>query len=685
MHGRGKGLLHSWRERLWSLRFWPAVLALLIYGLAAVLGWVAAWERSWQDQLYIWRDWLGAGEGVPVQPPEPGRGRDGPAGTAGSRVVLVAIDDESLARVGAWPWSRAVLGQLAESLARHGTVISAYDFILSEPAAKAGEDQRLARSLAKAGQAVLGSEADTAILRPTGPRAWLGEGPRLVVKGVRPPLPVLADQALAVGQLNLVPDGDGRIRRIYHPAGEPDLGWPPAFSWAAAASAAARLGKPLPPAIPVELLNFRRMVDWRPLGWAGMESGQDEGGAHAAYGAGVAPLGVVMVPAWRLLRPQVGWVEAALSETLRGSVAVVGITAWGLSGVDGHLTGYRALGTVPGAYIQATAVANWLQGDGLRAWPDGPYAGLIYLALLAGAAFLLNAFLNWRPLTDPLRGLVFTGTTQLLAAAGLVHAFVAQRLVLAPGAGLFLLLGLVYLSVQGRGLTARERQRRQLVRILRRYLSEPLAEELASHPEQVALGGQRALVAVLFADLAGFTAYSRGRAPEQVVAMLNEYLAAMAHPILARQGFLDKFTGDGVMAVFGMAPEHRRDPAATARAAVGAAVALLQEVAKVNERRARRGLPALEVRVGVHMGEAVLGHVGSEERLEYTAVGQTVNIAARLQAAAAPGEVLISQVLRDAAQPFPWGCSELRQVQAQGLPEPVPCFGLLPEEKKRRV
>jgi class 3 adenylate cyclase len=156
-------------------------------------------------------------------------------------------------------------------------------------------------------------------------------------------------------------------------------------------------------------------------------------------------------------------------------------------------------------------------------------------------------------------------------------------------------------------------------------------------PDSLQLGGKRADITVLFADIRGFTSYSEKIAPEKLVSILNRYLAAMADAVLSQEGTIDKFMGDAIMAWFN-APLPQKDH--TLRA-VKTALSIRESVEKLYEE-----LPAdahLAFGVGIHYGDAVLGLIGTEKRLEYTAISDSVNIAKRIQENSAKNQILISK------------------------------------------
>jgi len=162
-----------------------------------------------------------------------------------------------------------------------------------------------------------------------------------------------------------------------------------------------------------------------------------------------------------------------------------------------------------------------------------------------------------------------------------------------------------------------------------RYMPLPVAEQLLEHSTELELGGEQVEITVLFCDIRGFTAWAEKNQPDDVIAELNLLLTDLSESVLANGGTLDKFTGDGLMAFWG-APAAQLDHAERALKSVPQ---MLMRVREFNVRRERQGQPALEVGIGVNSGLAMVGNVGHRDRLNYTAVGDTVNTAARLEQA----------------------------------------------------
>jgi len=216
----------------------------------------------------------------------------------------------------------------------------------------------------------------------------------------------------------------------------------------------------------------------------------------------------------------------------------------------------------------------------------------------------------------------------------------------------------------------KEREKQVIRGLFERYVAPSVVERLLAHPDKVALGGTRQLVAVLFADIRGFSTYSARTDPETLVEILNRHLAVAAEAVLTEEGTLDKFMGDAVMAFFN-APLPQPD---FPLRAVRAALRLHHAVA-----RAQQDLPPehrLQFGVGISVGEAVVGNIGTAQMMSFTVVGDAVNLGRRLQEHARPGQTLLSQgayqLVRGQVEARPVGALEIK-----GRDQPEPAFELL--------
>jgi len=172
-----------------------------------------------------------------------------------------------------------------------------------------------------------------------------------------------------------------------------------------------------------------------------------------------------------------------------------------------------------------------------------------------------------------------------------------------------------------------------------RFMPEYVVKQLLENPDSFKLGGVNQMITVLFADIRGFTAFSERENPERVVGLLNRYFTAMSEIIFAHGGTLDKYIGDGLMAIFGAPSATSED----AENAVKTAIAMQKRLTTLNRDLESEGFSSITIGIGLHTGEATIGYIGSEQRSEYTAIGDTVNVASRLEKNTIGGQILISE------------------------------------------
>lgn len=216
-------------------------------------------------------------------------------------------------------------------------------------------------------------------------------------------------------------------------------------------------------------------------------------------------------------------------------------------------------------------------------------------------------------------------------------------------------------------------QEQRLMSTLCRYVTREVAERVLADRDKLKLGGDRQTVAVLFSDIRNFTSLSEESSAEEIVGLLNDYFTRMMEPVFRYEGMLDKFIGDAMMAVFG-APVSREDDAVRA---VMAAMEMRRILARYNRQRVARGLQPIQTGIGITKGEAITGNIGSEQRMDYTVIGDTVNVASRLEGLTKNYEhkILINdQVYEDIKDKIP--CVDLGFAQIKGKGEGVHIFGV---------
>lgn len=527
-------------------------------------------------------------------------------------VVIVAIDHASIKEIGRWPWSREVTGRLIESLAHYGARVSALDIVFSEPQGVAA-DQALSRSISKAGNVVMGyffrdEEQQTdpeAILQMENATIKLmkvAEGtesiPLTEYGYLDANLPLLGVGAMDFGFFNARPDGDGLYRRsilllLYNGEIYPSL---------AVKGLRHYLGSDI-------------MLDIRPYGIDGMQIGElhiparEDGTLVLNY---YGPAGTFRtISAADLIKRRLP------PDSLKDALVFVGATEIGI--YDIRPTPFDA--TQPGVELHATVAANaleqrFLKYDGITQMQE--IACIILFPLLLGAtlAFLPGTFAGLGAFG--LFSLLFLSVNYLGFKTGL-----RDMTVIYPLIG----LALTYLGCESWRNLVVEKKGRQLKKAFSNYVSPDLVKEIEKNPDKLVLGGEEREISILFSDIRGFTTVSEELTPPELVKLLNEYLSPMTRIVLEEKGTLDKFIGDAVMALFNApldVPEH-------ATRACRAAVRMLEELENLNLGFKSRGMKEINIGIGINTGKAIVGNMGADIRFDYTAIGDSVNLASRLE------------------------------------------------------
>ena len=284
---------------------------------------------------------------------------------------------------------------------------------------------------------------------------------------------------------------------------------------------------------------------------------------------------------------------------------------------EGRGTEAGAALRTPGIEIHGHAIATLLSGQFIqpisRSYQQLLTVGLI--ALVAALCFRL------RPLIAVTASAAAVGAFVLASFWVFTRGYVVA--VVPPFVGACLVLALSETT----NFMLEGREKRRLRQIFRRYVNDQVIEQVVQSPDRLALQGKRRQVTVLFADIRGYTTRSEKMPPESLVRDLNHYLTAMVKAIQSNNGMIDKFIGDGIMALFGVPLD---DPKHTLNA-VEAAKAMLDALDRLNRTIVEEGGEPIAIGIGIHSGEAVVGNIGSPEKMEYTAIGDVVNTAARIE------------------------------------------------------
>lgn len=229
--------------------------------------------------------------------------------------------------------------------------------------------------------------------------------------------------------------------------------------------------------------------------------------------------------------------------------------------------------------------------------------------------------------------------------------------------------GIAAVAIENGELTEQVRREAVVLSNFQRYFAPNLAHQIASQKEEVQLGGAKRPVVIFFSDIRGFTSMSENMLPDEIAQLLNEYFTEMVEIVFECGGTLDKFMGDAIMALWGAPIAHEDD----ADRAMQAAIKMQEVLKELNTKWAENGRQQVEIGIGINFGEVFAGNIGSEQRLEYTVIGDAVNVASRLCSKARPGDIMISEPFYKALKTPPEVAS-LEPIDLKGKAEAVPVY-----------
>jgi adenylate cyclase len=540
-----------------------------------------------------------------------------PLPAASPQVVVVTVDQPDLdffkTQGITWPWRRELYAPLIDYCRWAGAKAVVFDILFTEASSYGPkDDQQFAQAATAAGNVALPFFLSRDEKPPNPSAADLLKQAGLTLPGPAPgdqpayqsvitPIPPLLAAAGALGNVESRPDPDGIFRRVHLVAPFKDK-WLPTLGFAAFH----RFGNPGPLGFAPGALKVGSVAI--PLDGQGrfLLKFRGPSRSHKRFSAA----NVIASEA----RRQNNLPPIYPPADFAGKWVLVGLTAPGL--LDLKASPVSAI--YPGVEVHATLLDNLLRGDFLRPVPGwGLWAGTLVLA-----AAMVMGVLFFSGLLATLTGFAALAVIYLGLVVGAFHFSWWVDPVL-PG----LALSLSFALAAAFSYATEGRQKLYIRRMFGQYMSDTVINHLLENPEKLQLGGERRRVTLFFSDLAGFTTISERLSAETVVGLLNDYLSAMTEIILDEEGTVDKFEGDAIMAFWG-APLDQPDQAPRAcRAALRQQSAL----AKLNRQFAGLDLPPLSMRIGLHTGDAIVGNLGSAKRFDYTVIGDTVNLASRLE------------------------------------------------------
>ncbi|HZJ84201.1 MAG TPA: adenylate/guanylate cyclase domain-containing protein [Syntrophomonadaceae bacterium] len=514
--------------------------------------------------------------------------------TIDADIVIIGIDDDSLEALGRWPFHRDYHGELIRLISEGEPQLIAYDVIFAEESDLTEDDAYLVEMAAQAGNLIF------PIYGTFSPSSGRGT---LEAVNISKPFPAL-DEVSQAGHINTIIDNDGIIRKtILNFNYEKET--INSFALEIYNQYAAQTGKEI-----IEISSIPT-DEWERTNIR--FSGE--------------PKSFELIPFYQVLNGEVP------GEYFRDKIVLVGPTAIGIAD-DYYFTPLAPQVPMYGVEIHANIIAQFIKGE---FWQEVPFiTQLIIMLLLALLGFFL--FRKLRP---------SLGAISLLAIIG-IFLLLSRMLSSANNGYIFSLiypiglLAVQYIAILGENFISEQLEKKRVTDVFGKYVAPQIVDKILEEGEAgLQLGGARRDITVLFVDIRGFTPLSEAAQPEEVVAILNDYLTLCAESIFAYGGTLDKYIGDAAMALYN-APldldNHQLKAVQTAMAMQKGSVALREKLEKQFGKTVHFG-------VGIHTGNAIVGNIGADFRMDYTAIGDTVNTAARIESVSKPGQILISQAV----------------------------------------
>jgi adenylate cyclase len=597
--------------------------------------------------------------------------------TDSASVVIVEVSEDAFRSIPErYPWPRAHYARLLRNLHRAGARVVAFDLLFSDPDGySSANDSIFGAAIRETGTVVLAGkrEQDHPLYVQT--RSTLDFGN------------IFAGMDSSVGLVNLRPDADG-VYRLYNTSYLMDTSGSGTLMVPTFAFAALNTYFGLPPLTVPEPSNgsFRfagRMIPAYDAGsmlinFYGPAGSFPHVQFHDVIDDSTFDTMEEIASGEQtntFTDPEFGYLN---DRTFRNKIVLVGVTVpeykdlFPVSIARGQQRGDNLM---YGVEIHANVIENVLRNDFLRC-QSFPSQVLMILALTAlsflGTSVIKAAKTKFYFLAE-LAGFLFTLLLLVSAGAVAVSLFEHWNFVLAVSPAVLSILGGYVTSTVYNFVTERK-QRLLITSMFSTYVHPTVVDELVANPEKLVLGGKREELTVLFSDIEGFTTFSQNMEPEKLVALLNEYLSAMSDVIFRNQGTVDKYEGDAIMAFWGAPIPQSNHP----QLACLSALQMKDALGEMNRLWHEQGKPHIHARIGINTGPMVVGNMGSAGKFAYTVIGDSVNLASRLEGANKEyrSSIMVSERTYDLVRKDILG-RKLDRIAVKGRSEPVTTYELL--------
>jgi adenylate cyclase len=618
-------------------------------------------------------------------------------------VRIVDIDDKSLEALGQWPWPRTVIADLLQKLANAGAAAVAFDILFAEPDrtspqniigqwqqyVSSSEKEELSDLIAKLPDhdevlasklgslpTVLGIMFDNSGVIPRMPKpkwsyARQGEDPRRFLptyKGAISALGVLGEKTTGLGSINSTLDMDGVIRRVPLLIRLKNDG---------------KFSAEVYPSLAAEALRVAQRASTYLLRSSGASGDESFGENTGLQKLRIGRMTIPTTASGQIWLHDTGHVSGRYisavdivnskfsKQNVRGKIILVGTSAAGLK--DIRTTPLAP--AIAGVEVHAMALEQMMLGHHLKRPGWIPGAELIWI-------ILLGLILSW---LIPRWG---AGWCAIIAITGLVVAIVGSWLAFKEGSLLIdpvypaLVITLLYLTGSFVAFLRTESEKKYVRGAFSRYLSPDLVEQLAEQPDLLKLGGETKEMTIMFSDIRGFTQISESMTASELTSFINEYLTPMTDIILTHKGTIDKYMGDAIMAFWNAPIDNPKHPEEAARAALAMMSGLEDfnnNLEKLSAVDGRKRLP-ISIGIGINTGDCCVGNMGSDQRFDYSVLGDAANVASRLegQSKTYGVPIVVGEEAMKTVPQFAW--FELDLIRVIGKEQPVRIYSLLGDE-----
>lgn len=542
-------------------------------------------------------------------------------------IVIIAIDNESIKEIGQWPWKRKIFADILEKLKKYNPKAVGIDVVFSEESRFGKQDDKILSETLKnlSYPLILPIKADSLIIKQNKAFADSFSGQLKIF-----------EQGTEAGHVNLILDSDGVVRRF-----------PVWIETKQSFDAQNNVEKDNIVKIPA----FSYLIVKR----AGIKiPNEDSLDQISRIVFSAKPGTISRIPFYRIISEEIP------VSRLKDKILLIGSTAVDLH--DEKPTPLSKGTQMQGVEIQANIVNMLISGYSLKSLSHG----------LTGLWIFLVSIFSWLIFIifkNPFKAIlfnIFLGIFWFVLMILIVEQGIIPNLIHINAAWIFSTI-----SLFGYKYFIGEKEKKEIKKAFSRYVSKDVLNEILKDPKNISLGGEERDITILFSDIRGFTSVSEKLSPKELVSLLNRYFNAMSGEIFKHKGILDKYIGDAIMAFWGAPVKDEKQ----ADNAVQAAIGMVKQLDNLNKELEEKNGTKIDIGIGIYSGQAIVGNIGSKIRFDYTAIGDSVNIASRVEGLTKryKTKIIISESVKDKIKNN-YSLELLGSVEIRGRKQPVKLY-----------